>query len=535
MDHAVRHLVRTLSTTAAAIAAVPLAAGCSSGDGAKAAAGRTLRIGIATAPECLDPQQAGTAGALNIGRQLVDSLTDQDARTGEIKPYLAKSWKVNRDSTHFTFELVDGATFSDGEPVDAGAVKSNFDHIVKLGAKALLGSTYLAGYRRTTVIDAHTARVEFTAPSAQFLQATSTVSLGLLAPRSFDTPAPRRCTAQGLIGSGPFTFAGQVQNQQVVLVKRRGYAWGSGASAHHGEAYLDKVDFRVIPESSARAGALQSGEVDAITDVAPADQKRLGGGGLTEASAANPGIPYNLQPNTSRPILDEKKVRQALQLAIDRKAVVDTILTPSYKPATGVLATTTPGYADLSDQVRYDPARAGALLDEAGWKPGPDGIRAKGGRRLTLSVVYPTSFDQNQAILELIQQQLKKVGIALTLRQGTPGQLAQLTVSGAYDLAWSNLTRSDPDVLRPLFSTKYVNRSYLKPNPLDDLLDRQAAQRDPARRNATVDKAQRLIAEQGYMIPVFEAAQVLAASGHVRGLGFGASTRVDVYDARVTG
>ncbi|MFC4908381.1 ABC transporter substrate-binding protein [Actinomadura gamaensis] len=528
-------LVRTFPAAVATLAVAPFATACSAGDDAGAAAGRTLRIGMATSPECLDPQQAGTSAALNIGRQLVDSLTDQDPRTGEIKPHLAASWKVDRDSTAFTFTLVRGATFSDGEPVDAAAVKANFDNVVKLGAKALLGSAYLAGYRRTTVIDAQTARVEFAKPSAQFLQATSTVSLGLLAPRSFDSPAPRRCQAAGLIGSGPFTFKSLVQNQQVVLVKRPGYAWGSGASAHHGEAYLDRITYVVVPEAGARAGALESGQVDAITDVAPGDQARFRGGGFTEVDAANPGIPYNLQPNTSRPALNEEKVRQALQLGIDRKAVVDTVLTPSYKPATGALAATTPGYVDLRDQVRYDPARAGALLDEAGWKPGPDGVRVKNGRPLRLGVVYPTSFDQNQPVLELIQQQVRKIGVGLTLRQGTPGQLARLAASGDYDLAWSNLTRSDPDVLRPIFSTKYVNRSYLKPNPLDDLLDRQAAQPQEAERRATVAEAQRLIIGKGYLIPIFEAAQVLAFSHRVRGLSFGASTRIDLYDARVGG
>src|ERR1700704_5838230 len=87
-------------------------------------------------PPCLDPQQVGLNASLNIGRQLVDSLIDQDPQSGEFKPWLAESWQVNDTATSFTFKLRQGATFSDGTPVDASAVKNNFDAVVKLGAKA---------------------------------------------------------------------------------------------------------------------------------------------------------------------------------------------------------------------------------------------------------------------------------------------------------------------------------------------------------------------------------------------------------------
>ena len=117
-------------------------------------------------------------------RQVVDSLTDQDPDSGEIEPWLADRWEVSPDAKSSTFHLKDGATFSDGTPVDAAAVKGTFDSIVTTvgAAKAPLAGSYLTGYQGTTVVDPLTARVDFAAPNAQFLQASSTAQLGIQAP-----------------------------------------------------------------------------------------------------------------------------------------------------------------------------------------------------------------------------------------------------------------------------------------------------------------------------------------------------------------
>ncbi|WP_258534946.1 ABC transporter substrate-binding protein [Streptomyces sp. PT12] len=150
------------------------------GDGAPEAGGE-LTFALASDPGCVDPQQQGNNDAIYPARQLVGSLTDEDPETGEIVPGLAESWEVSEDARSFTFHLRGDATFSDGTPVDAEAVRANFDGIVELGARAALGSGYLAGYEGTAVDDTHTATVTFAEPNAQFLRATTTFSLGLLA------------------------------------------------------------------------------------------------------------------------------------------------------------------------------------------------------------------------------------------------------------------------------------------------------------------------------------------------------------------
>ncbi|WP_326956601.1 ABC transporter substrate-binding protein [Amycolatopsis sp. NBC_01286] len=525
---------------AAALLALPvLLTACSAAGGEQSAAdagppkaGGTLRLGISSAPDCVDPQQTATNASINVARQLVDSLTDQDPKSGEIKPWLAEKWESNADSTAFTFHLRAGATFSDGTPVDAAAIKTSFDGIKALGTKAQLGYGYLAAYKSTTVVDPRTARLEFSAPSAQFLQASSTVSLGVLAPAAFQKTPEQRCQGNGLVGSGPFVFESLKQNQEIVLAKRKGYTWGSSLFKHQGEAYLDKIDYKIVPEPGVRTGSLASGQLDAITDVQPVDEPQFTSNGFTENIRPNPGVVFNLHANTTRGVLTDEKVRQAVLKGVDRTEVVNTVLTPSYKPATSILGSATPLHSDLSAQLAYDQKGATALLDGDGWVPGADGIRVKNGQRLSAAVVFSPVFNQNRSVLELIQQQLRKIGFDLKIEQHTNAETTQIQLSGNYDFLWYNVTRADPDILRGQFSTKAGNRSRLTPgNPLDVALDAQSSTVDNAKRKPSADEAQKLIVDHAYAVPVFELTQVVAESAKAHAVDFEASSRLQLFDA----
>ncbi|WP_425458482.1 ABC transporter substrate-binding protein [Amycolatopsis rhizosphaerae] len=523
-----------------AVAASLALAACSSGaataGSGQPAPGGTLTLAIGSNPDCVDPQQPGTNASLNVGRQLVDSLTDQDPATGEITPWLADRWEVGADSTSFTFHLRSGATFSDGTPVDAAAVKTSFDGIKALGARAQLGSGYLAAYTSATVVDPQTVRLDFSAPSAQFLQASSTMSLGVLAPAAYRKTADQRCHGDGLIGSGPFVFESFKQNADIVLARRKGYNWGSPLFKHRGEAYLDRIDYKIVPEPGVRTGSLLSGQLGATTEVQPVDEAQFQGNGFTEQTRPNPGIVFNLHANVTKGVLTDEKVRQAVGKAVDRKEVADTVLSPNYKPATSILATTTPLYTDLSAELAFDPAGAARLLDAGGWVPGPDGIRVKDGVRLSASVVFAAVFNQNQSVLELLQQQLRRIGFDLRLELHTTAETLQIQQAGDYEFLWYNVTRADPDILRNTFSTKAGNRSKLPAgNPLDAALDEQAATADPAVRKPAAEQAQRLIVEHAYAIPVFELTQVVASGPDAHEVGFEASSRLQLFDTWVSG
>lgn len=498
--------------------------------------GGTLRYGLSQSPTCSDPAQSTTNQTLYVTRQVVDSLTDQEPKTGELKPWLAQSWEVSPDAKTFTFHLADGVTFSDGTPLTAESVQQTFDSIGKLGAaKAPLAVSYLTNYVGTTAVDRLTARVEFSKPSAQFLQASSTAQLGILAAATTAKSADQRCGGDN-IGSGPFTYAGYHQDISATLAKRTGYNWGSAVFAHRGEAYLDRIEFTVVPESGVRTGSLASGQLDAISDALPQDEPQITAAGGQVLSTSNPGVPFGFQPNVTRGPLRDIAVRQALLPAIDRQQLVDTVLGPKFKTATSPLASATPGYADLSAKLAYDPAAARTILDRAGWVPGGDGIRVKNGERLSFSVVFSLVFAGNQSIIELVQQQLRQVGVELKLDLTSIADYTARQNSKDYDALYYNSTRADGDILRTAFSVDTRNLNARERIPaLDDALDGQLSTVETAGRNSLIGTAQQQILEQGLWVPTLELSQAIGAGGSTQELKFEASARLQFFDTWLSG
>ncbi|WOX15257.1 ABC transporter substrate-binding protein [Streptomyces sp. N50] len=503
--------------------------GGSDGGSGPARSGGTLTFAVGSDAGCVDPQQVASNDTIYSVRQVVDSLTDQDPATGKIVPWLAKSWDISADATTFTFHLRSGVTFSDGSKLTAQVVKDNFDAVPKLGALGTLAEGYLSGVKNTTVVDPLTVKVTFQQPNAQFLQATSTHSLGIESSASVRRTPQQKCS-QGVVGSGPFVLKQYVQNQSITLAKRTGYAWGSSLWHKSGEAYLDKVVFKVVPEAGVRAGSLQSGQVDAISSVGKANEPALKGGQVTLQRRANPGVVFGLAFNNSRPALKDARVRQAIGFAIDRKQIADTVFPTGTQPATSVLAHTTPDYANLSADLTTDAAKAKSLLDAAGWKTGGDGIRTKGGKKLSLTVDWIPNSATNQPALELIQQQLKAVGVSLTLKQLQVTQLAPTLQSGDYDAAWGNVTRADPDILRSSFSTELANFYRVPVGPLDTPLTQQAATTDTTKRGQLVEQAQQLLVRNAYYAPVVELQTQIGVAKKVHNLNFDASSRIQLHD-----
>ncbi|EME19850.1 ABC transporter substrate-binding protein [Rhodococcus triatomae] len=502
----------------------------SSGAGAPQAGG-TLRYGLSGAPTCADPAQSGSNQTIYVARQVVDSLTDQDPETGALTPWLAESWDVNGDATSFTFRLRDGVTFSDGTPFTADSVKKNFDAVLGTltPAKAALAASYLSGYTGATVVDPQTVQVNFAASNAQFLQATSTVQLGFLSDKDVAKSAEQRC-AGDLSGTGPFVYESYVQDKSATLAKRTGYAWGSDVFAHDGEAYLDRIEFTIVPESGVRSGSLASGQLDAVSDALPQDAPQIEGAGGRILTTSNPGIPFGFQPNVTRGVLADPAVRAAIVPAINRQELVDTVLGPDFRPATSTLASRTPDYVALSD-VTYDPDAAKKILDDAGWVPGPDGIRAKDGTPLSFSVTFSSVFAGNQAILELVQQQLRQVGVDLRLDLVSTAEQTARQGTKDYDSTYYNSTRADGDILRTAFGLDGRNLNARGPVPeLDEVLAAQLRTTDPQQRGELIERAQQLVLDNGLWLPTVELSQAIGAGPTVQDLTFEASARLQFFD-----
>lgn len=506
---------------------ISLASGAESTDGEK-----VLTIGLAEQSQCIDPQQDNYGYAAIEGRGLVDSLTDQNYENpSKITPWLAQSWEINTDATRYTFHIRKDVTFSDGSKLDARVIKANFDKISTIPGAA--GASYFKGVKAITAIDDYTLQIDFNQPNVPFLAATSTGELGIVAPATLAKSPEERCHT-GVIGSGPFVLDSVKLNEKTELVKRKGYNWPSSQRKHSGEAYLDRVIYRIIPESTVRTGALRSHQVNIIESTGYEDAEPLVKEGFPLEKIESLGTSVNLLINTSRGILADEKVRQAFSKAINRKEVVDLAFSGFKIPATGVLTRKTPGYLDQSAQLVFDPAAADKLLDEAGWTKGPDGIRVKDGKPLRITVSFYAA-PINQAFLEVVQQQVRDVGFDLRLRPLTGGAYDEALLAGDYDLHRWEWSLGDPDVLRQLYSTKALNRFRLHPdNDIDGPLDAQRATTDPAARKKLTDQVQKIILDRAYAVPVFSTQELWSNDGTVRDLEWGGpgagSTSQILYD-----
>ncbi len=325
-------VLTALVTTSVVLTACGSGGGDSGSGAGQPTSGGTLTFAVGSDAGCVDPQQVASNETIYSVRQIVDSLTDQDPKTGTIVPWLAKSWDVSSDATTFTFHLRSGVTFSDGSKLTARwsrttstRCRSSRSGDARRGLSERLKST--------TVVDPLTVKVTFSQPNAQFLQATSTHSLGIESSASVKRTPQQKCS-DGVIGSGPFVLKQYVQNQSITLAKRTGYAWGSSRWSKKGEAYLDKLVFKVVPEAGVRAGSLQSGQVDAISSVGKANEAALKGGQVTLQRRANPGVVFGLGLNNARPVLKDTRVRQAIVSAVDRQQIADTVFPTGTQAAT---------------------------------------------------------------------------------------------------------------------------------------------------------------------------------------------------------
>jgi peptide/nickel transport system substrate-binding protein len=489
--------------------------------------GGDLTFAIGNDPLSLNPSGTGAGNdTWYVTRQLVDSLLHQNPDTNELEPWLAKSWEANADATVFTFVLREDVTFSDGTPFTAADVKATFDDIIAAGPKSQAVSSFV-GYQATTVLDEHTVEVSFSSPNAAFPNSTSSVPLGIVGAATLAVPYDDRATGDAVVGTGPFVLGSYTKDVETVLERREGYAWSPASRELDGEAFLDSVTFQVVPEPAVRTGSLTSGQVDVIGGVQPVDVDTLTASSFPLVTRGNPGVSFGEYFNVSRPIVSDIIVREAIARATNAAEIRDTALNDEFNVGTSILAATTPGYADESSYFEFDSKESAKLLDGAGWKLGADGIREKDDTRLSLVVNWITNFGPNQTSLELLQQQLKDVGIELTLQGGDVPSFLEKQTSGDFDISWQNLSRADGDVLRTTFSSAAANTLRIDDPTLEALLQEQLATGDQAARASVLADAQERIASQYYQIPVHELTSILGTQPTVNGVTLGADSRLE--------
>lgn len=523
--------IRTLALVTAATAILTGCAGKADpngGDSATPLAGGTLTFATDSDPGCLDPHQSPAAAALLASRGVVDSLLAQDPRTGDVVPWLAESWTTDKRATEYTFKLRGDATFSDGSPVDAAAVKANFDRIVAPTTKSLLAAGFFAGYTGTSVTAERTVVVRFSQPNAGFLQATTTAFLGMQSPGSF--AAGPQATCRKVVGSGPFTVAEYVPQQRVTLARREGYRWAPRTAAHQGNALLEKVVLSIAPDNGVRSGSLRSGQVDAAGNVTPKDAIALGEAGFDVHRREQAGIAYSLFLNSAKAPWTDVNLRRAVAQTVDRAQVVKTLYHDQYSRASSVLTPTTPGYR--ASETATSATEAARLLDAAGWVAGPDGIRSKDGQRLSLRWTYVApARDQRDLLAQLVQQQLKAVGVEVLLDPAPAGDVIRRQTTGDWQMSDISFLRADADVLRTVLQSSAGGRPPIVPDAtLAATLAEAASSLEPDVRKASYAKAQQRIAEEALAIPIYNPTYVMATGERVRAAAFDAQGLPQFYD-----
>jgi peptide/nickel transport system substrate-binding protein len=485
--------------------------------------GGKLIYGLTLAPSGIDPH-VNASSELGIPLTSVyDTLVWQDL-SGEFVPGLAKSWEISDDGLTYTFHLRDDVVFHDGTPFDAQAVKFNLDRIANPATKSQKAILMLGSYESTEIVDDYTVEVHFKEPYAPFLDSASQVYLGMASPTAIEKWGADYQLHQ--VGTGPFIMKEYIPKDHLTLVRNPDYNWASSIFNHQGPAYLEEIEFRFFVEPATRVLALEEGEADVMGEIPPHDAERLAEDPVfTLLPVAIPGQSLQFFLNTEKAPTDDLKVRQAINYAADKEAIVKAIFKEYSPVAYGPLNVFTIGYdKSVVGMYEYDPAKAETLLGEAGWVDSDgDGIREKDGQPLKLEA-YLMSWGYVPEVAQLLQAQLKAVGIEMESQVVAYPAALEAAREGKHHLIPFNLSSSDPDILRTFFHSSNAdsgfNWSKVRDPKLDELLENGARTLDLDRRRELYAEAQQLIMAEALILPIRDYVNLNAASAKVKGLRY---------------
>jgi peptide/nickel transport system substrate-binding protein len=485
--------------------------------------GGKLIYGLTLDPSGIDPH-VNASSELGIPLTSVyDTLVWQDL-SGEFVPGLAKSWEISDDGLTYTFHLRDDVSFHDGTPFNAPAVKFNLDRIADPATKSQKAILMLGSYESTEIVDDYTVEVHFKEPYAPFLDSASQVYLGMASPTAIEKWGADYPLHQ--VGTGPFIMKEYIPKDHLTLVRNPDYHWASSIFNHQGPAYLEEIEFRFFVEPATRVLALEEGEADVMGEIPPHDAERLADNpAFTLLPVAIPGQSLQFFLNTEKAPTDDLKVRQAINYAADKEAIVKAIFKEYSPVAYGPLNVFTIGYdKSVVGMYEYDPPKAETLLEEAGWVDSDgDGIREKDGQPLKLEA-YLMSWGYVPEVAQLLQAQLKAVGIEMESQVVAYPAALEAAREGKHHLIPFSLSSSDPDILRTFFHSSNAdsgfNWSKVRDPKLDELLENGARTLDLDRRRELYAEAQQLIMAEALILPIRDYVNLNAASAKVKGLRY---------------
>ena len=435
---------------------------------------------------------------------LYDSLT-QFMPDGTVHPKLAQAWRVSRDGLVYTFTLAPNAKFHDGTPVTAADVKFTFEAALDPDTKS--SDEGLEAVKRVEALDARTVRVTLKTMTPWFLAqggARGIVPKHLLDGRDLS----RDPFNQKPIGSGPYRLARFTPGQSIVLEAVPDF--------YRGAAKIPRLIFKLLPDQNVILTQLRAGEIQYALlqprDLAAVQQVR----GLRVVESPTPRF-YDLTLNFQRLYWQDQRVREAVLRAINRESIVQKILLGHGQVVHANVTPASWAYTKDVPTYPYDPTRAKQLLDDAGWRPGADGIRQKDGMSLRFTVMLKNVDRTLEQVFVIAQQQLKQVGVDCQIERVESGVCPQRMRQGMFDALsriWNPVY--DPEQTS-LLRTGNSYGGYSNPR-VDALLAQGQTTLDRGKRKAIYGDLQRLLSEDLARLYLFTENELHVVPAGLRGV-----------------
>ena len=455
-----------------------------------------ITVAMQLEPPHLDPTSAA-AGAIDsvLYANVFEGLTRFES-DGSVVAALAKSWEISDDGLVYTFSLQEGVTFHDGTTMDAEDVKFSLDRArAEDSTNAQKG--LFAGITDVTAVDPLTVQISLAEPNGNFLFNLAWGDAVIVAPESIDG------IKQTPIGTGPFKFVEWVQGDRIALARRDDY-WGKAPA-------LASATFKFISDPTAAFAAMMAEDVDVFTGFpAPENLPQFEADPRFQVLVGSTEGETILSTNNKQPPFDNPLVRKAVAHAIDRRAIIDGAMFGYGTPIGTHFAPHNPAYVDLTGDSAYDPAKAKALLAEAGFAEGFE----------TTLHLPPPSYARRGG--EIIAAQLAEVGIRAEITNVEWAQWLE-TVFRGKNFGLTIVSHTEPmDIgiyANPEYYFQYDNPAF------QDLMTTLAVTTDPDARNALLAEAQKIIAADNVNGFLFQLAALTVAKADIQGLWANAPTQ----------
>ncbi|HET7628742.1 MAG TPA: ABC transporter substrate-binding protein [Bacillales bacterium] len=487
--------------------------GSGSGDGGSTQ--DVLVFGRGSDSVTLDPAKATDGESFMVTKNIFETLVNfnYDKQNTEIVDTgLAKDWKISEDGLTYTFHLKKGIKFQDGTDFNADAVVFNFKRWKNGEGKFAYYPSMFGGYKDKSVIanveavDDYTVKFTLKRPLAPFLKDLAMSPFAIASPKAVEKWGED--FGKHPVGTGPFKFVEWKPNNTITIKKNENY-WKDGYPK------LNTVIYKVISDNHARLTALQNGEIDLMEGLNPNEIQTVENDkDLQVFLRPSMNIGYLGMTVTRKPF-DNKKVRLAMNYAINKKEIVEAFYSEKAKVAVSPLPPVFEAFNGDLKPYTYDPEKAKQLLKEAGY---PDGFKME----LWAMPVPRPYMPDGKKIAVAIQSDLKKVGIdakIVSYDWATYLEKAQKGEADAFLLGWTSDNGDADNVLYTLLSSDSIggnNFTRYSNKQLDELLVEAQKTTDQQKRIQLYKQAQEIIHKNPPWVPIVHSTPALAGKASLK-------------------